>query len=166
MKRRYNVGLRPYRFKDNPLEQKFSDEWEKRNGREGRLLGCLLSEGHNRPVVPPTRDRLVSATIIQWLGSPVGQAFIREVMEGKMTSKSLSDMDQHELIHSAVQDIENAISALSLFLSRADADRRPSGPGPKPNLIHAALGVREDLRLIERGKEYDDLQKVAVRVDE
>lgn len=76
----HNKGRSQYRFKDNPLEESFAVAWEKMNtnvsGREdGRgVLDYLLAENPNEPMGEVTdRDREVAATVIQWLGSPVGQ---------------------------------------------------------------------------------------------
>jgi hypothetical protein len=84
-----NKGRSQHRFRDNPLELSFAQAWEKMNtnvsGREdGRgVLDYLLAEDPNDPRGEVTeRDREVAATVIQWLGSPVGQGFIREVLIG------------------------------------------------------------------------------------
>lgn len=83
-----NKGLRQYRFKDNPLEKRFAEVWEKKNlDVWGTHIACgtldyMLAKNPNRPNGEVTdRDREVAATVIQWLGSPVGQCFIREVLE-------------------------------------------------------------------------------------
>jgi hypothetical protein len=76
-------GLREYRFKDNPLEEKLAKQWAAWNADDERrrILAYLLDEQHDRGGAPPDpteRDGVVAATIIQWLGSPVGQAFLKE----------------------------------------------------------------------------------------
>jgi len=71
-------GIRLYRFRDNPLEQKFSDVWKAENDR-GQLLEYLLGDGNKRASVTE-RDETVAATVIQWLGTPVGQSFVKKVM--------------------------------------------------------------------------------------
>lgn len=73
-----HVGLHPYRFEGNPLEERFADSWKKMN-EDGRVLEYILSLD-NRPEPVSLRDEIVAATVIQWLGSPVGQGFLREVM--------------------------------------------------------------------------------------
>lgn len=80
-----NQGLHQYRFKDNPLEKVFAEAWERENtakggAMEGRgYLDYLLAEDCNQPRGEVTdRDREVAATVVQWLGSPVGQTFIKE----------------------------------------------------------------------------------------
>ena len=83
----YNKGLRQKRFKNNPMEKAFAVAWEKQNlslydKPDGRgTLDYLLAKDCNRPHGEVTdRDREVAATVIQWLGSPVGQCFVKEVM--------------------------------------------------------------------------------------
>jgi hypothetical protein len=81
-----NRGLHDYRFKDNSLEKKFAKAWNEQNiarpgTPEGRgTLDYLLAKDCNYPAGEVTdRDREVAATVIQWLGSPVGQSFLRDV---------------------------------------------------------------------------------------
>lgn len=81
-----NKGRSQHRFTQNPLELRFAQEWEKTNnkpnGQHG-TLDYLLAEDVNRPNGEVSgRDREVAATVIQWLGSPVGQTFLRDVMMG------------------------------------------------------------------------------------
>ena len=76
-------GLRTYRLKDNPLEKKFADRWRNMNRREGLRHGQLdymLADDPNRPGGEVTeRDAQVAATVIQWLGTHVGQCFLEAV---------------------------------------------------------------------------------------
>lgn len=73
-------GLSRYRLAQNPLEKKFADAWEE---QAPRTLGYLLC-GQDRNFHDYTqRDAEVAATIIQWLGSPVGESFAREVLDGE-----------------------------------------------------------------------------------
>ena len=77
-----NKGMHQYRFKQNPLEERFAVEWERHN-EQGRTLDYILAKDNNRPNSDDVteRDRLVAATVIQWLGSPVGQEFIEKVLK-------------------------------------------------------------------------------------
>lgn len=79
-------GLHTYRFKENPEEKRFAEAWDKQN-EQGSNLAYLLTVGDQtgRPVEPPDRDHVVAATVIQWLGSPVGQSFLRDLgyLKGK-----------------------------------------------------------------------------------
>jgi hypothetical protein len=81
-----NKGKSQYRFKDNPLEREFAKSWEEMNiDHAGRLdgkgtLDYMLAEHINDPRGEVTsRDRMVAATVIQWLGSPVGQSFLGQM---------------------------------------------------------------------------------------
>lgn len=72
-------GLKPYRFNDNPHEEIFAEEWEKLAKND--LLGYILSVDNRKDGVESQRDATVAATVIQWLGSPVGWSFLRETVE-------------------------------------------------------------------------------------
>lgn len=77
-------GKSLHRLKDNPLEKAYHDAWLKENVPEGPGLGgCtleyLLGDGNKRGEVSE-RDAMVAATVIQWLGSPVGKRFVENVL--------------------------------------------------------------------------------------
>lgn len=81
MSKRKHVGLAPYRLRDNPEERRFADAWQKHND-DGNILAWLLDpeRGYaHRPPEPSDRDVEVAATVVQWLGSPVGQGFLRDL---------------------------------------------------------------------------------------
>lgn len=74
-------GLSEHRFKENPDEKKFAEAWKKLQ-ENGKYLAHLLDarEVHQgTPPLPADRDFVVAATVIQWLGSPVGKLFLAEV---------------------------------------------------------------------------------------
>ena len=73
-------GLHHHRLKGNPEEKRFAEEWMKEN-RQGKILAYLLTCGdqHGRPLEPSDRDHTVAATVIQWLGSPVGQNWLKDL---------------------------------------------------------------------------------------
>jgi len=76
-----NQGLQTHRFANNPEEKRFADAWSEMN-RISRNLDYLLDVKHDdQHFVDPAsdRDRVVAATVIQWLGSPVGQGFLRDL---------------------------------------------------------------------------------------
>lgn len=77
-----NKGLHQHRFRDNPEERRFAQAWEDRNVY-GQNLDYLLDTGPGRGSLHPPpasdRDRVVAATVIQWLGSPVGQGFLQDL---------------------------------------------------------------------------------------
>ena len=77
MKRKHE-GLAPYRLKDNPEERRIAKAWQKHND-DGNTLAWLLDPERgcaHRPPDPSDRDVVVAATVLQWLGSPVGQGFL------------------------------------------------------------------------------------------
>ena len=81
-----NKGRCQYRLNNNPNEKFFAEAWEKQNlnvsGRQDGtgVLDYLMAESPNEPMGEITdRDREVAATVIQWLGSPVGCDFLRDV---------------------------------------------------------------------------------------
>lgn len=75
-------GLSTYRFADNPEERRFAEAWQRTND-QGRTLDHLLDPRKGEPFGSPPRaedrEREVAATIVQWLGSPVGQGFLRDL---------------------------------------------------------------------------------------
>jgi hypothetical protein len=79
-------GTNPHRYKANPLEKAFAEKWQEINtgpmGRVRTTLDYLMDSSNRGEPNPPLteRDWLVANTLIQWLGSPVGQGFIRDVI--------------------------------------------------------------------------------------
>ena len=76
-----NKGLRTHRFRDNPEEKRIAEAWEEHETR-GNGLAHLLDDRSVQqgwPPAPSDRDREVAATLIQWLGSTVGQGFLRDL---------------------------------------------------------------------------------------
>lgn len=71
-------GKNIHRLLREPLEQKFHDEWKNIHQRSN-TLNYILGD-NNEPAVLSERDEMVAATVIQWLGSPVGQGFLETVM--------------------------------------------------------------------------------------
>ena len=63
-------GLNTRRFASNPVERQVAELWSAREGK-GQLKKLL------HDMEPSDRERAVAATVIQWLGSPVGQGFVR-----------------------------------------------------------------------------------------
>lgn len=66
-----------HRFKDNPREKEFHDAWLK-TGRDNKTLAYLLGNGVNK-VEPSQKEISTSVRVMQWLGSPVGQAFLKDL---------------------------------------------------------------------------------------
>lgn len=84
-----HVGIRPQRCNDNPREKAFMEHWlkENRTGRSGPgILQSLFidspanfSLSNGKVIIEMTnRDRQIAATVIQWLGSNIGFAFLVE----------------------------------------------------------------------------------------
>lgn len=71
-------GLSVHRLPSNPLEAAFAEAWNK---EAPNTLGWLLCDQDKNDHEYTQRDATVAATIIQWLGSPVGQCFVQEVHE-------------------------------------------------------------------------------------
>ena len=71
-------GRATYRLRQNPMEKKYHDAW-KRENESGDLLAWLMGDGANKGAVTE-RDALVAATVVQWLGSPVGKRFVAGVL--------------------------------------------------------------------------------------
>lgn len=73
-------GLHQHRFADNLEEQRFAEAWEAANSPplSYGTLAWLLGDG-GAPVWPTAQERAVAATVVQWLGSPVGQCFLRDL---------------------------------------------------------------------------------------
>ena len=88
-----HIGCKQYRFKkrdDNEQERVFAEKWLEFNDESmgTETLARLLAKEPNALFLPPPsdRDKMVAATVIQWLGSPVGQGFLRDcgfVKEGE-----------------------------------------------------------------------------------
>ena len=70
-------GLHARRCQTNPEEQRFAGAWSERNPLPWLLDERAVQTG--RPADPSKRDETVAATVIQWLGSPVGQAFLADL---------------------------------------------------------------------------------------
>lgn len=79
-KKTNHEGLHTHRLRDNPAEERFAAQWRKEQ-EGGRLLQYLMTppgEDQRFPFETTQRDEVVAATVIQWLGSPVGQKFLRD----------------------------------------------------------------------------------------
>ena len=88
-----NKGLHQNRFDFATEERFYAEAWEGRNTANSSgpsflngkgVLDYLLAEDNNNPCGEVTdRDRVVAATVIQWLGSHVGNSFLEEVKKRK-----------------------------------------------------------------------------------
>lgn len=74
-------GMSEHRWKDNPEEKRFADAWAEFN-RDGIHLDHLLDQRKHQTGRAPfcgDQAQMVAATMIQWLGSPVGQNWLRDL---------------------------------------------------------------------------------------
>jgi hypothetical protein len=73
-------GFKPHRFKSNPMEKRFAEKWRLKNIFGVDVMNYILSI-HDRKYDEPTQEEIRTANgVIQWLGSPVGLSFIRDVL--------------------------------------------------------------------------------------
>lgn len=82
-----HVGRHLHRLTDNPMEQRLHERWLKENERG--ILELLMSPDRNQRRPVSKRDAEVAATVIQWLGSHVGQCFLRDVGFGTEESRGV-----------------------------------------------------------------------------
>lgn len=72
-------------MEQNPLEYEFHAAWhaEVLGGETwgAKMLSAIWSPDPNYSYIPTEDDLEKAATLIQWLGSPVGHNFIKQVME-------------------------------------------------------------------------------------
>lgn len=78
-----HIGKWPNRTKGRDfhaqLEKAFMDGWEAAN-KTDTILGYLLGDG--RSSVAPTQEQAeLAASVVQWMGSPVGFSFMREILK-------------------------------------------------------------------------------------
>jgi hypothetical protein len=83
-------GLGVHRLKDNPLERVFAEKWQEQC--EKATLEYIISGFANRRDPVSKEVQVTSNTVIQWLGSPVGQGFLVEVLRTKEAEYFLSYM--------------------------------------------------------------------------
>ena len=71
-----HLGKNIHRWRDNPLELEFATQWQ---SQAPGILPYIFGDGSRE--VPLTKEQEAeAATVIQWLGSPVGQSFLRTVL--------------------------------------------------------------------------------------
>lgn len=110
------VGNGAHRLESNPLEKYFADAWREQNEAQSRFDPCkttlayLLSKDGGKTLPETTeREEMIAATIIQWLGSPVGSGFVREVME--KANNSLAEMKRELLKRRAgLDELESRVA--------------------------------------------------------
>ena len=76
-----HFGRHTHRFRDNPEERRFAEAWNESNER-GDTLAWLLDRRPvqtGRPAPASDTEMTAAATVIQWLGSHVGECFLRDL---------------------------------------------------------------------------------------
>jgi len=73
-------GISSHRYSREPLEKLFAEVWQEEN-THNMLPYMMDSSGRSDPLPATKEQHKVAATIIQWLGSPVGQGFLAKVIE-------------------------------------------------------------------------------------
>ena len=73
-----HIGKNTHRLSSNPLEKTFHDAWKEEN-KYGNLLEYILGDNNEKAVLS-NRDEMVAASVVQWLGSPVGEDFVRSIL--------------------------------------------------------------------------------------
>lgn len=79
-------GNKEYRFKDNPKEKEFHDKFKKmfyhtssaRKSLSAIVYGWSDSNQNQPKEWLSEKEEGICVNIIQWLGSPVGQGFLRD----------------------------------------------------------------------------------------
>lgn len=75
-------GLHEHRLLGNPEERRFAEAWAKINDASlNRFQEDMFYRFRHGTITVAEwdRDAEVAATVIQWLGSPVGQAVLRDL---------------------------------------------------------------------------------------
>jgi len=80
MKNQNEDGFSEYRFENNPKEKAFADAWLKLN-KWSHTLEYLISGEINVRSTPTPEQIKTANMIVQWMGSPCGQVFIKDVDE-------------------------------------------------------------------------------------
>lgn len=98
------MNYREYRFKTNPLEERFAKVWIEQN-KKGHIIEYMLSEIPNTrtDVDDGTQDKICG--MMQWLGSPVGLYFISKAL-GFDVRKHIPDSIREKYNPNDVGDFE------------------------------------------------------------
>jgi hypothetical protein len=84
-----HLGRSLHRIQSNPVERVFSEEWSKQ-ARSGHTLEWLLCASADQQVQLRNitqREATCAATLMQWLGSPVGFCWLEETMKKAKVAK-------------------------------------------------------------------------------
>jgi len=79
-----HYGAKCYRWEQNPEEKRFAEAWaeltKSKLGSRGRhFIDLVMAEDSNASYIAPVsrEARVAAASAIQWLGTPVGQSFLK-----------------------------------------------------------------------------------------
>ena len=88
MTKRKHEGWASYRLAQNPSESRFAQEWQAWQDKHNVLQ---LIKGRGKLHADLTEEEIAAAaSAIQWLGSPLGQCFLREVLMAEECPSDLS----------------------------------------------------------------------------
>lgn len=76
-----HVGISANRIPREPIEGAFAEAWAE---RASDTLGYLLYGQDKRNHAVTQREAEIAATLMQWLGSSVGQGFLLDIEERKL----------------------------------------------------------------------------------
>ncbi len=114
MLRRKYLGVNAHRVKYYPEEKRFADAWLEQGGQT--LPHILNPDPSSKPPPEPSeRDEVVAATVVQWLGSPIGQVFLSSL--GYIDRKMIAPV----LRRAHEQATTKLTAAQRKWLARADA---------------------------------------------
>jgi hypothetical protein len=119
---RKHRGMHAHRLNREPEERRFANAW--REQQRGNTLDYLLDEANRGVATASERDDTVAATVIQWLGSPVGQHFLSDLGYVKCDEAQLQKKVANEasrLLQEVVSDvlIPAGVGALHVAINKA-----------------------------------------------
>jgi hypothetical protein len=77
-------SLKQHRFKINPLEEHFVDEFLKENSEANDMNFIVFGQKPDSNIPKDylsEREEAIVISVIQWLGSPVGQSFYKRTID-------------------------------------------------------------------------------------
>lgn len=95
-----HVGKNRNRWRSNPLEKAFAKAWIQLNTDYPSFLKSMLDVDR-----PDFFDDWLLATAIQWLGSPVGQDFLEEILNTKAGKAFLTSIGYTKVKRAASKTI-------------------------------------------------------------
>lgn len=96
-------GKNVHRFDQNPLEKVFAKRWQELC--EYGQIEYLLSGPINQRLPITDKEQIAANTVVQWLGSPVGQAFLCTVVRTKEAEEFLRYLIGDEIIKTKLKKL-------------------------------------------------------------